>query len=286
VRPAQRRAAAGWLRTHYAFSERHACRLLGLGRSTARYRPHARGDEAALRRRLLELALARPRFGYRRLHILLRREGVRVNHKRVERLYRAEGLALRKRGRKRVAGDGRGRAALPCRPTQQWTADFLSDALAQGRRIRVFAVIDVFTREALAIEVDTSLPGSRVVAVLARLVGERGQPDELVLDNGPELTGRAVDQWADERGVRLHFIAPGKPAQNAFIESFNGRLRDECLQRHWFVSLADARHTIEAWRRDYNRRRPHSSLGYRSPEEFRLDFDRSSVVEPEMVGRS
>jgi putative transposase len=216
----------------------------------------------------------------------LRRDGVRVNHKRVERLYRAEGLALRKRGRKRVAGDGRGRAALPGRPNQQWTADFLGDALAQGGRIRVFAVIDTFTREALAIEVDASLPGQRVAAVLARLVAERGQPDELVLDNGPELTGRAVDQWAYERGVRLHFIAPGKPAQNAFIESFNGRLRDECLQQHWFVTLADARHTVEAWRRDYNQQRPHSSLGYRSPEEFRLDFDRRTAMEPEMVGRS
>jgi putative transposase len=218
--------------------------------------------------------------------VLLRREGVFVNHKRVERLYREEGLAVRRRRRKRVARDGRGRAALPGRPNQQWGVDFVSDTLAWGRRIRLFTVVDVFTREVLAIEVDTSLPGGRVVRVLERLATERGAPDEIVLDNGPELAGKAVDQWAYERGVGLRFIEPGKPIQNAFVESFQGRLRDECLDRHWFVSLPDARHTIEAWRQDYNRARPHSALGYRPPEEFRRVFEATALMQKEWIGLS
>ena len=266
-----------WARKRYGLSERRACRALGIGRTTARYCPRHRAGEAALRQRLRELAVERPRFGYRRLHALLRREGVAINHKRVERLYRAEGLAVRKRARKRVARDGRGRPTRPTRPNEQWTLDFLGDALASGRRIRLLTVEDVFTREALAIEVDTSLPGAGVAHVLDRVVGQRGAPKEIVLDNGPELTGQALDRWAYERAVRLHFIDPGKPVQNAFVESFHGRLRDECLNQHWFVSLADARRTLEAWRIDDNGVRPHSALGYRSPEEFRLGFDAAPV---------
>jgi putative transposase len=275
-----------WVRAHYGLSERRACRLVGIGRSTLRYRSRPRPEEESLRRRLRELAAVRPRFGYRRLHVLLRREGVIVNHKRIERLYREEGLAVRRRNRKRVARDGRERAAAPARPNQQWGVDFISDALAWGRRIRLFTVVDVFTREALAIEVDTSLPGGRVVRVLERLVLERGAPDEIVLDNGPELTGKAVDQWAYERGVWRRFIEPGKPFQNAFVESFHGRLRDECLDRHWFVGLNDARHTIEAWRQDYNQSRPHSALGYRPPQEFRQAFEAAAIGRQEWVGLS
>jgi putative transposase len=251
VRPVQRRAAADWLHVQLGFSQRRACALVGIGRSTARYRSRRRGDEE-LRRRLRELAAERPRFGYRRLHILLRRDGIAVNHKRVERLYRAEGLGLRRRTRKRTAQDGRGRPDAPSRPNEQWAIDFVSDALARGRRIRLLAVLDVCTREALAIEVDASLPGARVAQVLERVAGDRGAPAQIVLDNGPELAGKALDQWAYARGVRLRFIAPGKPVQNAFVESFNGRLRDECLNRHWFLDLADARRTVEAWREDYN----------------------------------
>jgi len=271
VTPAQRRAAATWLRERYAFSERRACRLVGIGRSSARYRS-GRRDDAAVRTRLRELAAERPRFGYRRLHALLRREGVVVNHKRVARLYGEEGLAVRRRSRKRLAREGRGIAPAPTRPDERWGLDFLSDALASGRRLRLLCVLDLFTREALAIEVDVSLPGVRVVAVLARLAAERGAPAELVLDNGPELTGRALDGWAAQRGVRLRFIAPGKPSQNGFVESFNGRFRDECLNQTWFTGLADARATVEAWRRDYNGRRPHSALGYRTPDEIRTGF--------------
>jgi putative transposase len=275
-----------WVQERYGLSERRACRLIGIGRSTLRYRSRPRSEEEPLRRRLRELAAERPRFGYRRLHVLLRREGVIVNHQRVARLYREEGLAVRRRRRKRVARDGRGRAALPARPNQQWGVDFVSDALAWGRRIRLFTVVDVFTREALAIEVDTSLPGGRVVRVVERFVAQRGVPDEIVLDNGPELAGKVLDQWAYERGVCLRFIEPGKPSQNAFVESFQGRLRDECLDRHWFLGLADARQTIEAWRQDYNRARPHSALGYQSPEEFRLRFDATAIRQPAWVGLS
>ncbi len=193
---------------------------------------------------------------------------------------------MRRQGRKRVARNGRGRAALPGRPNQQWGIDFVSDALAWGRRIRLFTVVDVFTREALAIEVDTSLPGLRVVQVLDRVVTERGTPAERVLDNGPELTGKVLDQWAYERGVRLRFIEPGKPVQNAFVESFHGRLRDECLDQHWFLGLADARRTVEAWRRDDHQARPHSTLGYRSPEEFRRRFDAATSTRSELAGLS
>jgi putative transposase len=257
------------VRAQFGVSERRACRLVGVGRSTTRYQPHPRADEAALRQRLCELAAERRRFGYRRLHVLLQREGQAANHKRVERLYREAGLAVRRRGRKRCVAIPRGEVARPAGPNVQWSLDFVSDALARGRRIHLLTVLDTFTRESLAIEIDTSLPGERVVQVLARVVGERGAPQELILDNGPELTSRVLDQWAYTTGIKLRFITPGKPVENAFVESFNGRLRDECLNEHWFLNLADARQLVEAWRLDYNRTRPHSALGWRTPTEFR-----------------
>ena len=266
--PAQRRAAAGFLQERFGFSQRQACRLVGAARATVRYRRRRRGDESRLRDRLRELAGQRPRFGYRRLHALLRREGIAVNHKRIERLYREEGLAVRRRSRKSPARILRGRPPMPERADQQWALDFLEDALASGRKVRVLSVIDVFTREALALEVDTSLPGTRVVRVLDRLAGERGQPGQLVLDNGPELIGRVLEGWAHEHAVALHFIDPGKPIQNAHCESFHGRFRDECLNEHWFLGLADARRIVEAWRQDDNRDRPHSALGYQTPAEY------------------
>ncbi len=277
-----------FVRERFGLSERRACRLVEIERSTVRYRTRRRGDEE-LRRRLRELAAERPRFGYRRLHVLLQREGISLNHKRIERRYRSEQLGVRRRARKRLTQDGRGRPDPPSRPNEPWAVDFVSDALAWGRRIRLVAVLDIWTREALAIEVDTSLPGTRVVQVLERIIGERGAPIQIVLDNGPELAGKALDQGAYARGVRLRFIAPGKPVQNAFIESFNGRLRDECLNRHGFLGLADTRRTVEAWRRDDHQRRPHSALGYRTPEEARLDFarvDRAIIEEQELVGLS
>ena len=259
------------LRASWTLSERHACEVVGISRSSARYQGRGH-DDAPLRERLRELAAERRRFGYRRLHVLLRREGVLVNHKRVYRLYREEGLSVRRRGRKRVARE-RCPALAPTGPDQCWSLDFVSDALAWGRKIRLLTVEDTFTREALAIEVDTSLPGTRVARVLDQLICERGAtPGEITLDNGPELTSKALDQWAYEHGVGLDFIERGKPVQNAFIESFNGRLRDECLNEHWFLSLPDARRIVEDWRIDYNRNRPHSSLGNLSPEEFRAKF--------------
>ncbi len=266
MKPAGRRAAVRHLQQHFAVSERRACRLIGFQRSTLRYH-HQKRDDGWLRARLRDLAAARPRFGYRRLRVLLRREGHPVNHKRIHRLYREEGLAVRRRKRKRVA-TGRGvRPLVGTRPNDRWCLDFVSDALASGRRLRVLAILDTRTREALTIEVATSLPGARVVQVLDRLIAERGIPQAIVLDNGPELTSRVVDQWAYQQQVRLQFIDPGKPIQNAFIESFNRRLRDECLNVHWFTSLADAQLLIEAWRLDYNQCRPHSALGYQTPKE-------------------
>lgn len=272
MRPAERRPVVAYLEAEWCLAERRACGLASLSRSTVRYRPRCSGDQE-LRERLRELAGERRRFGYRRLHVLLRREGHEVNHKRVYRLYREEGLAVRKRRRKRVSRAERVPLAAPTGPNQVWTSDFVHDALSWGRKIRMLTIEDAFTREALAIEVDTSLSGVRVTRVLDRLTDERGAiPDVIVLDNGPELTSRALDQWAYEHGVRLHFIDPGKPQQNGFIESFNGKLRDECLNEHWFLSLADARRIIEDWRIDYNRNRPHSSLGNLTPEDYLAEY--------------
>lgn len=268
MKPAQRRAAVGYAQEQLGLSQRRACQLVGSVRATIRYQRRSRGDEAIVRMRLRELAAQRPRFGYRRLHVLLRREGIVVNHKRGERLYREEGLAVRRRARKSLTPILRGRPAQPERANEQWALDFLQDALASGRRLRVLSVIDVFTREALALEVDTSLPGRRVVRVLDRLLEERVRPAQLVLDNGPELISGVLEQWAHDHAVTLHFIDPGKPSQNAHGESFHGRLRDECLNEHWFLGLSDARRIVEDWRQDYNQQRPHSALGYQTPVEF------------------
>jgi putative transposase len=268
MKPAARREAVRYLRIRYAVSERRACGLIGIERSTMRDRAYP-CDDKVLRQRLCALASERLRFGYRRLEVLLKREGLVANHKRVYRLYQEEGLAVRRKLRKRVAHQRSEVAAIVTAPNQRWSLDFVSDALADGRRLRLLTVVDTFTRESLAIEVDTSLPSLRVARVLDRIIVERGaRPNELVLDNGPELTSRILDQWADGRQVRLRFIDPGKPIQNAFSESFNGRLRDECLNQHWFTTLADARTIVERWRTDYNDERPHSSLGYRTPTHY------------------
>jgi putative transposase len=224
---------------------------------------------------MLVLARERPRYGYRRLHILLRREGYEVNHKRIHRLYRSEGLMVRRRLRKRIAAGKRVPLPVPTRPTERWSLDFMSDQLADGRVFRTLNVVDDFTRECLAIEVDTSLSGVRVVRVLEQLCAERGHPLGLVMDNGPELISKVMDAWAYRSGVELRFIQPGKPVQNAYVESFNGKFRDECLNEHWFFSVAEAREVIEDWRQDYNEFRPHSSLGDLTPEQFR---DRSAVL--------
>jgi len=255
------------IREAQGLSERRACELVGIERSSYRY-AFRRPEAAGLRERLRELAQERRRFGYRRLTVLLRREGWAVNHKRVYRLYREAGLGVRRRKRKRIGAGQRQPLTIPTRRDERWSLDFVSDALTDGRKFRSLNIVDDYNRECLAAEVDTSIPGARVVRVLERLRERRGLPQLLVMDNGPEFAGQAVDVWAYEQGVQLHFIEPGKPVQNAFIESFNGKMRDECLNEHWFMSLREARETIEAWRRDYNEVRPHSSLGNRTPQEF------------------
>ena len=249
-------------------SERHACRLMGLGRSTHRYRARQDGD-ARLRVRLKELAAQRMRLGYRRLTAMLEREGMQANHKRAYTRYREEGLAMRIRQRRRIRWSGAVVRPAANRPSQRWSMDLVSDCVSGGREvIRMLTIVDDCTRECPAIEVDTSLGGFRVRRVLDRIASERGLPEAIVLDNGPEFRGRALAAWSAERGVRLEFIQPGKPVQNAYVESFNGRLRDECLNANWFTSLSDARRKIETWRQDYNEQRPHSSLNYLPPAEF------------------
>ena len=248
-------------------SERRACGLARMDRSSFRYRAR-RCDDGPLRHRLRELAAERPRYGYRRLHILLCREGVRVNRKRIQRIYREEELMVRRKKRKRVAQMPRQAMSVPDRPNVRWSIDFMQDTLADGRTFRLLNIVDDFTREAVAIEVAASIPGDRVVRVLERLRFTRGLPEILVSDNAPEFTSRALDAWAYQNGIRLHFIQPGKPVQNAFVESFNGRVREECLNESWFTNLLDAERQIEAWRIDYNRTRSHSSLGNQTPEEF------------------
>jgi putative transposase len=249
-------------------SERRACELVRLHRSTCRYQWRPPND-GFLRQRLKELALQRRRYGSPRLTVLLRREGFKDNHKRIERVYQEEELQVRRRKRKRVArASRRVKPSVPEQPDQRWSMDFAHDGLIDGRTVRALTIVDDFSRECPHIEVDTSLGGQRVVRALDYLAWQRGLPQEIVLDNGPEFTSLALDQWAHRTGVTLHFIEPGKPVQNAFIESFIGKFRDECLNEHWFTGLADAREKIEAWRKEYNEYRPHSSLGYQTPAEF------------------
>lgn len=214
------------------------------------------------------MAALKRRYGYRRIHILLRREGWQTNHKRVWRLYSQAGLSVRKRRRKRIAPAERVVRPVATAPNQSWSMDFVSDGLAYGRRFRCLNIVDDYTRECLAIEVDTSLPGLRVAQVLQRLAELRGLPKSITVDNGPEFAGRALDAWAYQVGVKLSFIRPGKPVENAYIESFNGKFRDECLNEHWFMSLRQAKSLIEDWRVEYNTERPHSALGYLTPEQF------------------
>jgi putative transposase len=268
VKPAARREAVGYLRQQHDVSERRACRVVGLGRSSLRYRSH-RTQPKRLVERMRELAAQRPRFGYRRLHVLLRREGFAVNCKRVYRLYKLDGLTVRRRlRRRRAASVARIVLAPATRANERWAMDFVSDQLFNRRRFRALTVMDHFTREGLALEVDFSLPALRVVRVLDRLVAERGAPELIVIDHGTEFAGRVLDAWAYRNGVKLHFIRPGKPMDNGHCESFNGRFRDEFLNENWFIDIKDAIDRAEAWRVDFNQVRPHSSLGYLTPMEF------------------
>ncbi|TAW57498.1 IS3 family transposase [Rhizobium ruizarguesonis] len=267
VTPAAKRKAVAHLMSHHEMSERRACKAIGFCRMTVRYETR-RDDDHELRERMKALAHERRRFGYRRIHVLLRREGHLVNHKRLFRLYREEKLTVRKRGGRKRAIGTRAPMLVPMVANDRWSLDFVSDQFTDGRRLRILTVVDDCTRECLALVSDTSLSGLRVARELDRIIEERGKPRMIVSDNGSEFTSNAILQWADRTKVDWHYIAPGKPIQNAFIESFNGRLRDEFLNETLFSSLAHARSALSNWRSDYNDQRPHSGLGWLTPAEF------------------
>jgi putative transposase len=256
-----------WAVRERRYSQRRACRLVDLHPKSYRYVPKRSGDEE-LRRRLRELASQRRRFGYRRLGLMLERAGIKVNHKKLYRLYKEEQLTVRKRGGRKRALGTRAPMAIPQDRNLRWSLDFVMDTLTSGRRFRILTVVDDFTRECLTLVADTSLTAPRVVRELDRIVESRGCPRMIVSDNGTEFTSNAILAWQQEHDVEWHYIAPGKPMQNGFVESFNGRLRDECLNEHLFANLNEARQIIEAWREDYNTQRPHSSLNGLTPTEF------------------
>ncbi|MGI2949815.1 IS3 family transposase [Vibrio alginolyticus] len=249
-------------------SERRACLLVGIQHASLRYQPQANREDDKLQARIKELALERRRFGYRRIHRLLRREGFDVNHKRVYRLYCELGLTVSKRRRRKSQCVEREPLLLPSVPNHTWSMDFVMDALSNGRRIKCLTIVDDYTKECLDIPVATGISGDEVVITLESIAAFRGYPEAIRTDQGPEFTGKALDQWAYQHGVILKLIQAGKPTQNAYIESFNGKFRDECLNEHWFRDLSHARDLISLWRMDYNENRPHSALGYLTPSEF------------------
>ena len=262
----RKRVLAKFLCSSFQVSERRVCKLLEFPRSVYYYRSRA-DPQTELRVRLKDLAAARVRYGYERLHTLLVREGWQINLKRVYRLYREEGLSLRLKTKKKRISERRVPLSRPSAPDECWSMDFVADRLADGRPFRLLTLVDNFSRVSPAIECDFSLNGQRVVAVLERFK-ETGLPQTIKVDNGSEFISKVLDAWAHRNGVTLEFSRPGKPTDNAFIESFNGRLRQECLNQNWFTSLAEARQTVEAWRHDYNEYRPHSSLDQKTPSEF------------------
>lgn len=255
------------MQTATSLSERRACQLVGLSRSTLRYEPTRSEENEALKAKIVTIAQERRRFGYRRIHALLRREGVEVNHKRIYRLYREAELAVKRRKRRKGVAVPREPLVLPQRRNEVWSMDFVMDALSSGRRIKILTIVDDCTKEAIDLAVDFGISGHYVTRILDQAARFRGYPMAIRTDQGPEFTGRALDQWAYENGVQLKLIQPGKPTQNAYIESFNGKFRDECLNEHWFQSLAHAKVVIQAWRKDYNEQRPHSMLDYQTPAE-------------------
>lgn len=271
VAPAAQREAVAHLQQVYEMSERRACQVIGCCRMTIRYASR-RNDDAALRERLKAMAAERRRFGYRRLHVLLRREGHVVNHKRLFRVYREEKLNVRRRGGRKRAIGTRAPMLVPMAPNERWSLDFVSDQLTDGRRLRILCVVDDCTRECLALVVDTSLSGGRVARELDQIIAQRGKPKMIVSDNGTEFTSNAILTWADRCQIEWHYIAPGKPNQNAFVESFNGRLRDELLNEMLFSSMAHARVILQTWRNDYNTNRPHSRIGWLTPVEYARKF--------------
>jgi putative transposase len=267
VSPAGRRAWIAWVVEAFRVPVRRACRATGVARSLITYRS-GKAPQTALRARLKELAAVRVSYGYKRLYILLRREGWRVNHKRIYRLYGEEALELRRRRpRRRKSAVVRGPRLVPGGPNEVWAMDFMHDTLVDGRLLRVLTLIDSYTRECLALVARSRFRGEDVAAVLEHLGHRRALPARLTVDNGTEFTSRALDAWAYWNRVQLDFSRPGKPVDNCLIEAFNGSLRRECLSQHWFASLPEAQQILEAWRMDYNTERPHRSLALRSPAE-------------------
>jgi putative transposase len=254
-------------------SERHVCELMAVPRSSGRYR--SRRNDGLIQERLRELAREHPRFGYRRLHLYLHRE-MGVNHKKVQRVYRELGLSVKRTRRKHLRRTLKVRSALTA-PNQEWALDFASDVTAAGQRIRVLGVIDGFTRQCLVLETSTSFPSRRVTRELERAIAVYGKPQAIRCDNGPEMTSRHFLAWAIEWKIDIVHIQPGKPTQNGGMESFNGKLRDECLNTSWFWNMFDARRKISAWKTEYNSRRPHSSLGYLTPNEFARQWEAASL---------
>ena len=264
VGPVACREACQYLRAAFGMSERRACRLITADRTSMRY-CSKRPADTELRTRLRELAHERRRFGYRRFHVLLRREGHLANWKRVYRLYREERLTVRRRGGRKRALGTRAPMAIPLRANERWSLDFVADQMTDGRRFRIFTLVDDCTRECLPLVADTSISGRRVARELDQVIAVRGRPGTIVSDNGTEFTSNAILAWSEERSVAWHYIAPGKPTQNAFIESFNGRLRDELLNETLFRSLPHAHVELATWQLDYNAERPHSGLGWQTP---------------------
>jgi putative transposase len=269
------------MRAKTSLSERRACALIGLSRTALRYVPQATDD--TLRRRLIELAGERRRFGYRRLHILLEREGFEANHKRVYREYRKAGLAVRRRRKRERVAVERQPLQVPSGPNHTWSMDFVFDALANSRPLKCLTVVDDCTKEAVEIAVARRINGQGVADALDVIARFRGYPATIRTDQGPEFTGRALDQWAHANGVKLRLTQPGKPTQNAYIESFNGKFRDECLNEHWFTSLDHAKAVIATWRRDYNEVRPHSSLGNQTPAAFAAALRDQGMLSPQLL---
>lgn len=274
MRPAAKREAVALLGTMFEMSERRACTVIAADRKMVRYRSRRPAD-TELRSRLRELANQRRRFGYRRLFILLRREGEPSGINRIYRLYREEGLMVRKRRGRRKALGTRAPILVEARSNARWSLDFVHDQLANGRRFRILNIVDDVTRECLGAVPDVSISGVRVARELSAIVARRGKPRMIISDNGTELTSNAVLAWSAETGIEWHYIAPGKPMQNGYIESFNGRMRDELLNESMFLGLADARLSITAWVADYNNARPHSSLDYRTPAAFAAQLNAS-----------
>lgn len=267
VKPASRRRLVGYLQDTYSISQRRACRVVPISRKAMAYQPQRPLHDAELIKRLKSLGERYPRYGYLMLHELLRREGLVANRKRTYRLYSELGMQVRTKRRKKLVRP-RVPLELPTKPNERWSIDFVHDQLADSRRIRILNVVDDYSRVCVGQLVDLSISGLRTARFLNELAEQRGKPKRIVLDNGPEMTSKAMFLWSQQTGIKLHFIQPGKPTQNAFVESFNGRFRDSCLNQQWFQGLEDARQIINAWREHYNQVRPHSALNYQSPAQF------------------